>query len=189
MVEDHSFVGMLNQITKTEGIKRLAAITVMRSTFFSNENLHQNLVFDTNLLKVLVALILANTGDQIDRHVAINSYWILSHIANSNDIDVLRAIFADELNLIIRLNADLLSDDFELIEMILWFIANVVTPDEVLLKLIICNTDVVKVLEKLTYMLANGKVKLSDNFMSTVGFASLNISAGAEQPTLLLTVD
>ena len=64
----------------------------MRLKHFSEEKFEKVLV-SSNLLKILIQLIDKNSQDEIDRHLALNSYWILSQIAMSSDSDLLSSIF------------------------------------------------------------------------------------------------
>ena len=66
-----------DQTLKATGKEQLAAIQFMRLNYFGEELIDYSLV-DANLLKVLIKLIDKNIIDEIDRHVALNSYWILS---------------------------------------------------------------------------------------------------------------
>lgn len=110
----------------------------MRMNFFNKEWLEcNNFVHEKDLLKVLVSFLPAQGKNDIGRHCAINAYWIISHLTTSLDVNILYAVFADELNILLPINTDLCSDDFEVIEMISWLLANAASPEIDILKLII----------------------------------------------------
>ena len=77
LAPDQNYEALFNQILKATGKEQLAAIQFMRLNYFGEELIDYSLV-DANLLKVLIKLIDKNNIDEIDRHVALNSYWILS---------------------------------------------------------------------------------------------------------------
>lgn len=125
----------------------------MRLKHFSEEKFEKVLV-SSNLLKILIQLIDKNSQDEIDRHLALNSYWILSQIAMSSDSDLLSSIFeVDQKTLLRAVNTDLNSNDFERVELVIWFLSNASSPVQTIFKLILDKTYVVEVFEKMTHLL------------------------------------
>ena len=153
MIKDHSFAGLLGQIKSGGGLEQLAALTVMRMNFFNSE--WKDCGNEKDLLKILVSFLPAQGKDDIGRHCAMNSYWIISHMTTGSDASILHAVFADELNVLVPINIDLCGDDFEAIEMIGWLLANAANPYQNILKLIISQTKIVQIIEKLTYHLSS----------------------------------
>ena len=136
------------------------------------------------MLKVLVSFLPAQGMNDIGRHCAMNAYWIISHLTTSPDVNILYTVFDDELNILLPINVDLCSDDFEAIEMISWLLANAASPKINILKLIILNTKIVQIIEKLTYHLSNQNLSLSVKFMETIGFLGVSLTSLHEPPLL-----
>jgi hypothetical protein len=96
-------------------------------------------------------------------------------LASSTNIEVLKILTSGDRPLA-QINQDLRSNDFEMIELILWFLANVATPDKEILKLVVNQTIAIECFDKFTYLLSSGNVQLSSNVQRTLSFLAYKLT-------------
>ena len=99
----------------------------------------------------------------------------MTSLANSTNIEVLKILTSDD-RLLAQINQDLRSNDFDMIELILWFLANVATPDKEILKLVVNQTIAIECFDKFTYLLSSGNVQLSQNVKRTLSFLAYKLT-------------
>ena len=96
-------------------------------------------------------------------------------LASSTNIEVLKILTSGDRPLA-QINQDLRSNDFEMIELILGFLANVATPDKEILKLVVNQTIAIECFDKFTYLLSSGNVQLSSNVQRTLSFLAYKLT-------------
>ena len=139
-------------------LQQLALITFMRQEVC--EGIQKNtlditaLVRQTNLL-TLISQILGINSDQIFRYFKLEATWILSNLSFGNSEDI-EYMLSEQFGIIDHINKALLDHDFQMIDQILWILANSAAESANLKNLILTKTHVI---DSLTRLIVNTQVK------------------------------
>lgn len=143
---------LLNLLTQrqNEAIEQLALITKVRQELADGEQTPQigEIVRQTGILEIISQILGADGGNDLTRYLKLEATWILTNLAYGSEQDLM-VVLDSKFAIANHLNRILEGNDLQLIDQVIWFIANTCGESLNLRNLILTQTTIVKALTRI----------------------------------------